>query len=323
MSLIHFLNVKNGDCTWIEHDGGHNTMIDVCNAKPVRLNKNLKMNLDEEYYGNHNRKNYPVNPVEYLKKFEVTNIFRFILTHPDMDHMDGIRYIFEEFAVTNFWDTKNNKVMDENSDWGRFDKKDWDFYQSIRNGTAEIKVLNLNNDAEGKYYNEDDKNGEGDGLHILAPSKDLVSEANEIGKYNDCSYVILYKTENRKIIFAGDSAEKTWDFIIKNYREKIENIDLLIAPHHGRRIKELSNSYLDIMKPKLTLFGNAESEYLDYSAWNNRNLPKITNNQASNIIAEIANGRMNIYCTYEKFAKEYNKYTLKNKKLDAWFLMSI
>jgi hypothetical protein len=29
---LHFLNVKEGDCTWIKHANGNNTIVDVCNA---------------------------------------------------------------------------------------------------------------------------------------------------------------------------------------------------------------------------------------------------------------------------------------------------
>ena len=37
MPTIHFLNVKDGDCSILEHYSGHKTVIDVCNAKPVEL----------------------------------------------------------------------------------------------------------------------------------------------------------------------------------------------------------------------------------------------------------------------------------------------
>ena len=32
---FHFLNVKNGDCSIIEHGSGHVSVIDVCNARKV------------------------------------------------------------------------------------------------------------------------------------------------------------------------------------------------------------------------------------------------------------------------------------------------
>ena len=34
-SELHFLNVKDGDCTWIKHADGNNTIIDVYNASVV------------------------------------------------------------------------------------------------------------------------------------------------------------------------------------------------------------------------------------------------------------------------------------------------
>jgi len=34
MPKVHFLNVCEGDCTVIEHNSGHVTVIDVCNAGP-------------------------------------------------------------------------------------------------------------------------------------------------------------------------------------------------------------------------------------------------------------------------------------------------
>ena len=45
--------------------------------------------------------------------------------------MDGIKDIFEEFHPANFWDTDNDKKM-EDGDFGEYREEDWDFYQSIR-----------------------------------------------------------------------------------------------------------------------------------------------------------------------------------------------
>ena len=119
MGIVHFLNVNEGDCIWIEHPSEHNTIIDISNVQEVT---NIFESASSS--GNHNQKNYPVNPIEYLKDRNVSTIFRFILTHPDMDHMDGIKDLFETFEVLNFWDTENTKVMDDNTSWGKYDKAD-------------------------------------------------------------------------------------------------------------------------------------------------------------------------------------------------------
>ncbi len=241
-----------------------------------------------------------------------------------MDHMDGMKSLFDSFSILNFWDTANTKVIDPNSSWGKYKKEDWEFYQEIRKSDSDPKVLYNYAGAHAKFYNEDeDGNAGADGLYILAPTKGLVDAANKSGDYNDCSYVILYKTNNKKIVFAGDSAENTWDYILQNHKDDVTDIDILLAPHHGRKTGGNSN-YLDVLKPKLTLFGNAKSEYLNYNAWNSRNLDHITNNQANCIIMDTfgTNG-IDIYVTYEAFAKKRNPKSTYNSTLKAWYIQTV
>lgn len=318
MGVIHFMNVNEGDCSLIQHPSGHITVIDISNGTTVAP-------VFESASGNHNQKDYPVNPIEYIGDLDINTIFRFVLTHPDMDHMDGIKALFDAFTVLNFWDTENTKEMAENTSWGKYDEEDWKFYQEIRKSSSSPKTLNLYANAKGQYYNMDESGQSGaDGLYILAPTVELVSTANETEQYNDCSYVILYRTGNgKKVIFAGDSAELTWDYILKNHKKDVTNVDLLIAPHHGRKSGG-NDDYLDTLNPKLTLFGNAKSKYLDYNSWNNRGLDHITNNQANCIIIETngTNG-MDVYVTYETFAKKRNPNTFYSEEYKGWYILTI
>lgn len=316
MGIIHFLNVNEGDCTWIHHPSGHITVIDISAGTTSAV--------FESTSGNYHQKNFPVNPIEYLNDYGISSIFRFILTHPDMDHMDGIKALFDNYEILNFWDTENKKTMNENGTWGKYKKEDWAFYQKIRTSTKNPKVLNLYAGARGQYYNRDESGIYGaDGLYILAPTKELVAEANNSGDYNDCSYVILYKTNNKKIIFSGDSAEKTWDYILENHIDDVTDVDILLAPHHGRKTGGNSD-YLNILNPKLTLFGNTKSEYLDYNAWNRRKLDFITNNQANCIIVDtFGENGIDVFVTYEIFARKKNPSTFYNETLKAWYIMTI
>ena len=44
MGVVHFLNVNEGDCTWIQHLSGHNTVIDVSSGNAdVNLNQVFKI----------------------------------------------------------------------------------------------------------------------------------------------------------------------------------------------------------------------------------------------------------------------------------------
>lgn len=316
-NIIHFLNVKEGDCSFIQHKSGRNTLIDICNGNAKYIDRSVAM--DESIYGNFKQKYHPVNPINYLKKLNIDKIFRFILTHPDMDHMDGIKRLFTEFNVINFWDTHNNKTLENN--FVQYKKDDWLFYQKLRRDDK-YKKLYLYTNSNSFYYNKDKYGGKGDGLYILSPTQDLVEYANTYENYNEISYVILYFMGSRKIIFAGDSGELAWDTILYNYSDIVRNIDILIAPHHGRKSGG-NDYYLDILKPKFTLFGNAKSEYLDYNAWNNRNLKHITNNQAGSIIIDEKNNTLSIYVTNKNFAEAYNPKTYYNERYFAWYIDEI
>ncbi len=333
MGVIHYLNVKDGDCSIIKHPSGHTTMIDVSNATSDiedDVTDELKKTVKEGIYealsvsGNFNQKAFPVNPIKYLQSLGESSIFRFILTHPDMDHMSGIKDIFSEFSPQNFWDT-DNECEKEFEDESRWNEDDWKFYKNIRdtNPQRSPKRLTLFSGAKGSCYNKDgDGDGGGDGLHVLAPTKELLKQANETDDYNDASYVILYRSNGRKILFAGDSNDKTWEHILKNHKKSVMNVDLLIAPHHGRK-SDRSYDFLDIVNPTMTFFGNANSEHLAYSAWSSRDLPVITNNQANCMIVDTNTSPMEIYVTNKKFAESYYKDTWYSDEHDAYYIGDI
>ncbi len=322
MPVIHFLNVHQGDCTIIQHNSGHNTMIDVNNARilsePARLvrqaiSDSLKTN------GNFGQKAYPENPLEYMEKRGIDSIFRFILTHPDMDHMDGISDLFKIHAPPNFWDTANTCDKDDN-EWGEscpYRKEDWDFYKSLRGSENEPKHLVYHSGQEPCDH------WKKDGLAVLSPTKELICAANECGEWNDSSYVIRYAGPHGfRAIMPGDSHDATWEHILDKHRH-VKDIDLLIAPHHGRH-SDADFSYLDVLKPKLTLFGNAPSEHLAYEAWSNRDLPIITNNQAGSIIVDFEDEYGAFYVTNEAFARAHTTdNTFYDERLHGWFAGTI
>ena len=93
--------------------------------------------------GNFNQKSYPTNPIEYLKEHQIKSIFRYIQTHPDMDHMDGLYNLVNTVPIQNFWDTANLKKQefDTNGKCGKYLKKDWDCYCALRNSQSDPKAL--------------------------------------------------------------------------------------------------------------------------------------------------------------------------------------
>jgi competence protein ComEC len=334
MRRLHFLNVKNGDCSIIQHSSGRVTVLDVCNARsPELFTESMLADAaarEVGLLGNFNQKSYPVNPISYMRDRDIDSIFRFIATHPDMDHLDGIKSLFKEFPPSNFWDTDNNCEKDFGSgENGGYKEEDWLFYKELRDTrpTSNPKRLALYSGATGTYWNmSDEKASGGDGLQILAPTKDLVVQGNECADHNDSSYVILYRSNCsgrlRKILFAGDSHDATWEHILNEHEADVSNVDLLIAPHHGRH-SDRDWDFLDVVKPALTFFGNAQSGHLAYSAWHSRNLPLITNNQAGSMIVDVDEDPMDVYVTCEKFAQARNSSTFYSETFGGYYLQPI
>lgn len=264
MAFIHILNVGDGDCSIIQHDDKKVTMIDCCCA----------LDSNEE---NHN----PSNPLWILGKLNVKNIFRYIQTHPDMDHMDGLKIIHDKFPIINFWDVDNNKQLDGNN-LGRYNKEDWECYQLLRKSEKNPKSLHYTDVSSTKYFAYDD-NGKklDDYIQILSPSTAMIKEGNEKGDWNDCSYIILYCIHGRKILFCGDAEEKAISHIIK--KEEIKNIDILIAPHHGRKPNNGDYTYLDVMTPKLVVCEQVEGDFTPRKEYLNRSIKYLEKSVAHDI----------------------------------------
>ncbi len=335
MSTIHFLNVLEGDCNIIQHDSGRVTVIDVSNAyddvdteeekavKASEIRKNMfertQVPCDKKDY---KQKKIPDNPILYLQKFSIKNIFRFIVTHPDMDHLDGIKDLFNNFSISNFWDTDNKKEISDKAGSGGYNMEDWKYYKQLRDGKIQpCKRLTYFAGNSNEYYKYDD-------IHILSPTSQLLKDCNECENWNDSSYVILHTPPkvgggHWKILFAGDSEDSTWEHILENYSDLVKDTDILFAPHHGRDSGR-SYDFLKIVNPKATLFGNASSKYLAYSQYKSN--VKITNNQAGYVILDISPDYLKIYVKNLEFARDFRhkrEWTEEpqfNRNLDAYFL---
>jgi beta-lactamase superfamily II metal-dependent hydrolase len=332
MSVIHFLNVLEGDCNIIQHGLDNRvTVIDISNAynnedtpaektvKKIKEELFKKRTLVPSDKKDYKQKEYPENPIAYLNQFGIKNIFRFIITHPDMDHLDGIKDLFSSINVQHTWDTANNKQSDVNANFGGYNPEDWTFYTNIRDGkyTNTTRLVNYSG-YENQFWTNDN-------LKILCPTKELVENSNKDpkGDYHDCSYVLLYTPPKKdgkqwKIVFAGDSHDNTWSFILENYKEEIKNVDVLFAPHHGRDSNR-NYDFINVLKPKLTLFGNASAEHLAYTKY-----PKIriTNNQAGSVILDVTENAIVVYVKNKQFAIDFTHKRgwdyIENKTYNAY-----
>lgn len=327
MSRFHYLNVNDGDCSIIQHNSDRVTVFDCCNARlaePANEAAAILKRMDGAFggLGNFNQKAYPVNPIAYMRSHGIADVFRFILSHPEMDHMDGIKDFFSAFSPVNFWDIDNDCEKDF-SGWNRYREEDWQFYKKLRAGQVSTERRVYHSGDRARYFNVNEDGTSGaDGLHILAPTPALAADAKKCGQYNDGSYVILYKAGGGRVLLCGDIHDKSMDHVIATHSADVANLDLLIAPHHGRDSSR-SFDFLNVMRPKMTFFGNASSDHLAYNAWSSRGLPIMTNNQADCMVVETGMPGMPLYVTNENYARRENSSTFYSKPHQAWFVRFI
>lgn len=322
---VHLLNVTPGDSTLIRHADGKWTMIDICDGnyeQPEASIFDLAPSIAKSKF---KMTEYPTNPVSYLKNQNVSTLFRFILSHPDMDHLDGFNSLIDEISVLNFWDSGiRRKKPDFGDSSFSYKEDDWDRYEKVRDGHEAGVSTAIRKEGSRFAFanqNEDGESG-GNGLHILSPTDQLVKDANESEDFNDASYVILYSSAGGKILLPGDAHDASWEHLIKNKLSEIQNCSFLLAPHHGRDSSR-DYAFLDHIKPKLTLIGCSELGHVDLSQWDNRNLTYITSDQAGNVVLEITQGKIDVFVENDVFAKQNQSLYQNRNEQGYYYLMSL
>lgn len=305
---IHLLNVSPGDCSVIEHASGRRTMIDICSGNSDEIERAIKLEKAESQVrpsGNYRMCESLTNPIEYVKSRNWAGLFRFILSHPDMDHMDGLKRLVDEIGIRNFWDTGTEREKPSFESQYRYKEEDWEQYVDLRKGNvAGVTALTKLAGAKFSLANKQGENNEPhDGLHISAPNEDLLTDPDPSDDINEASYIITYCATAGRFVFPGDAHDASWEYALENHKDYLEDCAFLLAPHHGRDSNRCYD-FLDELKPKWTWIGCAPSKHIDYGQWDRRGLDKNTSNQTGNVILEIEDSYYDIYIENEKYAKD-------------------
>ncbi|MDL0122727.1 ComEC/Rec2 family competence protein [Halobacterium salinarum] len=263
---VHCLNVDHGDCTIIRHPGdqhkskGRISFVDINDWKDrqaedeqegliaglsgqmgdlsVNASQSKRVVFKQQISEDEYAEKYLDDPLEYFRS-EVAksdqDIWRFVCTHPDMDHLSGLDRLWDEESISVFWDTAHNKDLSDAEYWPpEYDEADWDQYAKIRDGETDCQYLQPTRGSQEQYWEDDN-------IEILHPSPDFVEEMNEENEdedqpeYNDISYVLKLNTRAGAILLPGDAEQDAWDTIL-DYRgeDVLEDVRVLKASHHGR-----------------------------------------------------------------------------------------
>ena len=277
MSIIKSLSVEDGDLFYIKHSSDSFTIIDCC------LSDDNKGNIVEE--------------IKREKRSKA--VTRFISTHPDEDHIQGLEYLDDEIEILNFYCVKNNtNKEDETTDFKR--------YCELRE--SDKKAFYLEKGCSRKWINISDEERGSAGINILWPItsnrhyKDALKKAEEGESPNNISSIIKYSLKNGvTMLWMGDLDK---DFM-ENIKDEISlpKVNVLFASHHGRKSGKIPKDWLEAMDPDIIVMGEAPSENLDYASYDDYN--KITQNSAGDIIFECVGHKVHIYVSNEDYSVDY------------------
>ena len=288
MVKIKSFSTNNGDMFYIKHSSDNFTIIDCC--------------IDDK------NKNSILSEIKDESRYK--NIVRLISTHPDDDHIRGLKYLTDNYSICNFYCVKNESIKENPTE-------DFKKYCELRDSD---KAYYIYKGCRRKWMNiETDERGSS-GISIMWPDtsneffKEALSEAKKGNDPNNISPIIKYSLQNNiKVYWFGD--------LLTEYMEKIKdnvdwvNADVIFASHHGRSSGRIPNDILEKIKPKIVIIGEAPSENLDYYT----GYETITQNTAKDIIIVCEDNSADFFVSNPNYNTiPANLKMIYGKKLDGY-----
>ena len=264
MSRIKSYSVGNGDMFYIEHGSDNFTIIDCCIS-------------DEDRYK-------VLNEISHLSAQK--GITRFISTHPDEDHIQGLEYLDDKIGILNFYCVKNNATKEDESESFRR-------YRKLHDST---KAFYIHEGCSRYWMNLSNDERDTSGINLLWPDiqnndfKDALQSASEGNSPNNISPIIKYSLKNGvTALWMGDLETDFMDAIKSNLL--LPNVDILFAPHHGRASGKVPQKMLNELVPKIVVIGEAPSGDLNYY----KGFNTITQNSAGHIVFDCLAGMVRVF----------------------------
>ena len=284
---VHFLDVGQGDCTFIELPNNETLMIDT---GPYSSITNVKKYL------------------EILGLKENEDIDYLILTHTDSDHIGSAKEIIESYNINNVFIPKvyskyelennlnfYNYKLDNSSLWN----------ETVKSIYKNIDKENINYNFKDIVIEDADSNFS---LIYYSPLEDNFSESN------DYSPIIMLNYSSKKFMFVGDVSSNIEDDFLSYYSELIKSnyfdVDVLKVSHHGSKSSTTEN-FLNAVKPEIAIISCGEGNL--YNHPNNETINRLTKINCkiyrtdvnSSIVCAVNNYEIFAQCNYQKFSSFY------------------
>ena len=150
-----------------------------------------------------------------------------ILTHPDSDHIGGFVPIFRRYAVGTVFQTPTVAKTD--------------VYRQVITAIEEEKATTHTVQQPSSFSLD------GVRIDILWP------QGAEITETNAASIVLLITYGSTEILLTGDASTKVEEFLVAQFPERLNDIDLLKAGHHGSKTST-APTFLNHTKPNAIIY---------------------------------------------------------------------
>jgi competence protein ComEC len=227
---IIFLDVGQGDGILIRTEAGTNIMIDGGSSSNDSVGE------------------YVIAPA--IRYYGMGNIDYAIVTHPDTDHISGLKYLLEtDYTGVNIKNLVISKVADMTA------------YQELI-ALAEYNNINIIYVNAGDSFVEADKTS-GCRLEVISPARDtLLTDENEL------STVISFTYKNISALFTGDLGEAGEKELLG--LNKLFKSNILKVGHHGSKYST-SEEFIEMVSPDISViscgkynsYGHPASETLE------------------------------------------------------------
>ena len=264
MSRIKSYSVGDGDMFYIDHNSDNFTIIDCC--------------LDQEF------DRWILNEISDLSSRK--GVTRFISTHPDEDHIQGLVALDDRIGILNFYCVKNNTSKDEET-------LDFRRYKHLRSSD---KAFFIHKGCSRRWMNTNSPERGSSGINVLWP--DLENEQFENARQiaaqgkspNNISPIIKYSlNDGVTALWMGDLETEFMEAIEGDVQ--ICAVDLLFAPHHGRASGRIPRNMLNDLNPRVIVIGEAPSVHLNYY----KGFNTITQNSAGHIVFDCVERKVRIF----------------------------
>lgn len=272
MAKVKSFSVGDGDMFYIRHNSDNFTIIDC------------------QLLGEDDERQLLID--ELRRESADESVVRFMSTHPDEDHIEGIEYLDEQMPIRNFYVVENSAVKSNESD-------SFKHYRQLRDGS---KAYYVEKGCKRKWMNLSDEIRTTAGIQILWPNrsnkhfKAALQDAADGIAFNNISLVARYAVnDGPSFMWIGDLETQFMEDIAGDIT--LSETTVVFAPHHGRKSGKLPDKWLDKLKPKIIVIGEAESRHLHYYTGYNR----ITQARAGDITFVEDGAKLHCYVTNKNY----------------------